>query len=97
MTPVDGAVLNQCQEPQVQAALMLLRRALTVEGELTAATETKVQNSLHALRSSAPYSEALRSLEAAAVKLRVLSEARREGRCNLYASQLIRMRRELLA
>ena len=97
MTPIDAAILIQSPEPQVQSTLMLLRNAVTAEGCLTAATETQVQNSLYALRVTSPYSEAVASLEAAAAKLRMVAEAKREGRCNLYASRLIRLRKELCA
>jgi hypothetical protein len=83
-------------EPAVQAIMMAIRRAVD-SGEITASTETQLQNSLHLLRSTAPYSEAISSLEKAAANLRMIAEAKRAGRCNLYMSKLIRLRKELLA
>ncbi len=97
MTPVDGTVLKHAKEPEVQVALMALRRALVEEAGITAATETQIQNSLYALRSTSPYSEAVGSLENVAANLRVISEARRSGRCNLHASQLTRLRKQIFA
>ena len=97
MTPVDGSALREAGEPEVQVILMALKRALDAEGGVTPATETQVQNSLYALRSASPYSEAVASLEAVAANLRLLAEAKREGRCNLYASQMHRLRKQVFA
>jgi hypothetical protein len=36
-------------------------------------------------------------LEAVAAGLRMAAEAKRAGRCNLYASQLIRLRKQVIA
>lgn len=93
MTPVDGSVLREAGEPEVQVALMAVRRALTQEAGVTAATETQVQNSLYALRSTSPYSEAIATLEKVAVNLHLIAEANRTGCCNLHASRTARLRK----
>ena len=90
--------MNGAREPEVQAALLAVRQALaSADCVITPSTETQVQNSLHALRSTSPYSDAVASLEAVATKLRVIAEAKRSGRCNLYMSQVIRLRKQVLA
>jgi hypothetical protein len=95
MTTVDGAVLSNAREPEVQVALQVMRRAIADDGVITAATETQIHNALHGLRSASPYSDALASLEAAAASLRVIAEAHRTGRCNLQMSQRLRLRKQL--
>ena len=77
--------------------MMALRRSLSGDGAITPSTEAQVHNSLYALRSSSPYADAVASLEAVAANLRILSNAKRDGRCNLYASQLTRLRKQICA
>jgi arginine/lysine/ornithine decarboxylase len=96
MKGLDGAALNATKEAEVHVAMLAVRGALA-EGAITAHTETKVQNTLHTLRSTSPCSEAVTSLECLAANLRLISEAKRSGRCNLYMSQLIRLRKQILA
>ena len=97
MSQVNGVVLHKAPEAEVQVVLMVLRRALVEDAGITAATETQVQNSLYSLRSTSPHAEAVVSLEKVAANLRILSEAKRDGRCNFYASQLTRLRKQIFA
>jgi sirohydrochlorin ferrochelatase len=96
MTTVDGTALDAAQEPEVKLALQAIRRAVSSEGAIPPETETQIQNTLHCLRSTAPYSEAIASLEAVAANLRMIAEAHRAGRCNLHMSKLMRLRKQLL-
>jgi hypothetical protein len=95
MMTVDATTLNTAPEPEVQAVMHAVRRALSAGGAIPAATETQLQNTLHSLRSVTPYSEALAALEAVAANLRVIAEAHRDGRCNLHLSQVTRLRKQL--
>jgi hypothetical protein len=97
MQPLNGELLRQAQEPEVQAAMTALRRAVTGETGFTAALEAQVQNSIQKLRSNSPYAEAVKALETVAVSLTVIAAAKRTGRCNLHDSQVTRLRRQLLA
>lgn len=89
--------LHTAPEPEVHVALAALRRAMVEEAGITPATETQVQNSIYAMRSTSPYSAAVASLEGVAANLRVVAEAKRSGRCNLYASQFARLRKQIFA
>ena len=62
-------------------------------GNVTAASETQVQNALHLLRASSCEPGIVSRFEAAAVQIRILVEAKREGRTNYYASKLLRLRK----
>jgi hypothetical protein len=98
MTSINTAALVASIKPEVQVALMAIRKAVSSsEGDVTPAVETQLQNSIHTLRSTSPYSEAVAALEAVAVNLRVLAKAKQEGRCNLYTSQLMRLRKQISA
>jgi hypothetical protein len=92
----QGTGLNASMQGAVQNAFVALRTAVAPPmGAVTPATQAQVQNSLDAIRHATPYSDAVRSLEAAACSLRILTEAKRNGRCNLYMSQLLRLRRQV--
>jgi hypothetical protein len=97
MKTLDGKCLQEAREPEVQAVMMALHRALSGEAGFTAALEAQVQNSIHKLRSSSPYADAVKSLETVAVSLTVIAAAKRTGRCNLYDSQVTRLRKQILA
>jgi hypothetical protein len=98
MTRVNGSALRDCPEPAVQAAVALLASAAQSEdGQVTAATETGMQNALYALRAGNTRPEVIGALETAAARLRLMADAKRDGRCNLYMSQLLRLRRQLAA
>lgn len=78
----------------VHAAMLALERALVApDGAVTAATETQLQTALHVLRGDRNQAALLADLERVAASLRILAEAKRTGRPNLYASRLARLRR----
>ena len=78
-----------------KAAFAIRQALLHPEGNVTPAVETQVQNALFALRSG-PHDRALLSwLEEIAISLRVLAQAKREGRSNFYMSRLLRLRRHV--
>jgi len=82
----------------VEFARLALSRVLRPEeGNVTAASETQVQNALHLLRATACERAVVERFEQAAVQIRVLVEAKREGRINFYASKLARLRRTVAA
>ncbi len=70
---------------------------LPPEGDINLATEADIQNALHALRSTSANKELISWLEAIAATIRLLAEAKRAGRTNLYMSQLLRLRRRVFA
>jgi hypothetical protein len=75
-------------------AMTALHKALAPGVEqVTAAVETQLQNALHLLRSCPEGRAQVARLEAIALHLRVLAQARRDGLPNLYASRLARLRR----
>ncbi len=81
----------------LQVAAKVVERALLApQGEVTPAVETQVQNTLYGLRKSSADRELLRWFEELATSLRLLAEAKRQGRTNLYMSQLLRLRRRVL-
>ena len=97
MTPMTGSILRACPEPAVQAAVGVLTDALTpADGHITPAVETQMQNALYQLRSRSVRPDVVGALESAAAHLRLMAESKREGRCNLYMSQLLRIRRQML-
>jgi hypothetical protein len=98
MTSTDATALGAATEPEVQAALIAIRRAVaSPEGAVTPATETQIQNSLYRLRAASPYCEAVAALEKAAADVRLIAEAKHAGLCNLYRSKLLRLRKQLCA
>ncbi len=81
-------------EHATQAAMLALHKALAPrDAEVTPATETQLQNALYLLRQCPHGRDALARLEGIARDLRVMVAARRDGRPNLYASKLARLRR----
>jgi hypothetical protein len=90
----------ECAAGSVESALRAARLALQLalrpaEGAVTPATETQIQNAIYFLRKSAGQDARLPALEQIATELRILSDARRSGRPNLYASRLARLRRTI--
>jgi hypothetical protein len=93
MTPV-GYNERGPAGPAVLSALAALDEALRpVEGAVTAATETRVQTALYHLRTGGGRPDLLAELEGVAASLRLMVEAKRTNRPNLYASKLARLRR----
>jgi hypothetical protein len=89
-----GETKSGLAEHAVRTAMLALERALVApEGAVTAATETQVQTALHVLRGDRHQAALLADLEGVAASLRILAEAKRTGRPNLYASRLARLRR----
>lgn len=85
-------------DPRVRTAAAAIERALRpAEGEVTPRLETELQNALDALRASSSDRQLLRRLEEIAVSVRVMAEAKRNGRTNLYMSQLLRLRRRVFS
>jgi hypothetical protein len=83
-------------DPSVQLAAVAIEWALLApEGDVTPAIETQIQNALHALRSTSGDRELLSWFAELATSLRMLAEAKRQGRTNLYMSQLLRLRRRV--
>jgi hypothetical protein len=88
--------MTAAAEQAVGAAMAALAEAVRpAGGAATAATEARVQRALDLVRGEPGRAETARRIEAAAVALRVMAEARRGGRPNLYASRLARLRRTL--
>lgn len=78
----------------VEIARMALHNVVDPNGgDVTAANETLVQNALHLLRRASCEPAFVARFEEAAVQIRVLAEAKRDGRPNYYASKLLRLRR----
>jgi hypothetical protein len=77
------------------AALAIERALRPVNGDVSFAVETQLQNALYALRTTSSDREALEWLEDVAASLRLLAEAKRDGRTNFYMSQLLRLRRRV--
>jgi hypothetical protein len=71
-----------------------MQRAL--QAPISANTETLVQNALDALRKEGADNPLLPRLEAIAVDLQIIRQATRDGRVNLCASRLARLRRSLM-
>ena len=61
-------------------------------GQITVATEAHVHKALHALKAASCDLGLIKQLEALASTLRIMMDARRDGRVNLYASKLVRLR-----
>lgn len=75
-------------------AMAALERALSApEGAVTAATETQLQTALYKLRLDPGQAALVAELQDVAASLRIMAEAKRCGRPNLYASRLARLRR----
>jgi hypothetical protein len=66
-------------------------------GAITLGTETQVHNALDLLRSARGEPGVVAQLEELAATLRIMMEAKRQGRVNLYASKLARLRRAFFA
>jgi hypothetical protein len=98
MTPRDASILRASPEPAAQAAMAILDDALLrAEDHVTARIETQMQNALYQLRAGGAGAEAIGALESAAARLRLMAEAKRAGCCNLYMSQLLRLRKQMQA
>jgi uncharacterized membrane protein (UPF0182 family) len=65
--------------------------------KITAAAETRIQNALISLKSSGCDRETIRRAEQVMVLLSATSQAQRNGRPNLYASKMLRLRRAAAA
>jgi hypothetical protein len=93
-----SAISSRSAADCAAAAVAALERALAVpEGAVTAATETEVQTALYKLRLDPGQAALVAELQQVAASLRILAEAKRRGRTNLYASRLARLRRMCLA
>jgi hypothetical protein len=80
---------------QAGLALAMVDRAISeAEAGITAATETQLQNALHALRAMSGDPALVGRVERAAATMRLMAAAKREGRVNFYQSKLLRLRRE---
>jgi hypothetical protein len=81
----------------VASAMHALGTALRPdEGAITPATETQVQNAIDLLRKTGEEPDLRVRLEQIAADLRIMANSKRNGRPNLYASRLARLRRSLL-
>lgn len=86
------------RDKAVELARMTLQNVLSpAEGDVTATNETLVQNALHLLRRTACEPAVVARFEDAAISLRMMVEAKRVGRTNLYQSRLLRLRRSVAA
>jgi hypothetical protein len=90
----------ECAAGSIETALRSARLALQVavapvDGAVTPATETQIQNAIDLLRKLATGDARLLRLEQIAAELRIIAGARRSGRPNLYASRLARLRRTI--
>jgi hypothetical protein len=85
---IDEAVAH------ARAALKLV--LASTFAQITPAIETEVQTVLDHLRSERPDDPLREEFERIAVALRIMCRAAHEGCPNLYASKLLRLRRELL-
>ena len=80
----------------VTSAMQALACALSpAEGAITAATETQLQNAIDHLLKSGEAPELRIRLEQIAADLRATINSKLNGRTNLYASRLARLRRAL--
>jgi hypothetical protein len=92
------AALPPSIDPVAHMALPAVEKALAApDGEIRPATETQIQNALHRLRLAGGEAELLRKMEHVATTFRLMADAKRDGRVNLYMSRLLRLRRELFA
>ncbi|HEY0012093.1 MAG TPA: hypothetical protein VGB79_04485 [Allosphingosinicella sp.] len=90
----EGCTENGSAGPAILSALAALDAALLpAEGAVTAATETRLQTALYFLRTGGERPDLVAELEGVAASLRLMVEAKRTGRPNLYASKLVRLRR----
>jgi hypothetical protein len=64
---------------------------------ITASAETRMQNTLLSLKACGCDRETIRRAEQILVLLAATSQARRNGRPNLYASKMLRLRRLAVA
>lgn len=95
---MNGSILRASPEPAVHAALDILHDALLpAEGDVSPKVETQMQNALYQLRARGAGPDVIGTFESAAARLRLMAEAKRAGRCNLYMSQLLRLRRQMHA
>ena len=95
---MNGSILRTSPEPAVQAAIAILGDALRpAHGDVSPRIETQMQNALYQLRARGAGPDVIGTFESAAARLRLMAEAKRSGCCNLYMSQLLRLRRELHA
>ena len=82
----------------IAMAQLALEAAVRPEaGAVTPATEAQVQHALHLARSTAGDPQIVARLEAISTMIQTMSVAKLEGRPNLYASRLLRLRRLVLA
>ena len=77
------------------AAAMIERALLAPEGDVSPAVETTIQNALYALRFNSRDRELVQWVEEIAASIRMLADAKRQGRTNFYMSQLLRLRRRV--
>ena len=78
----------------IAAAQLALEAAVRPEeGAVTPAIEAQVQHALHLARSAAGDPQIVVRLESISTMLQTMSVAKLEGRPNLYASRLLRLRR----
>jgi hypothetical protein len=83
-------------DPDIQMAAAAIERALRpAQGDVSAAVETQLQNALYAVRAASADRQLLDRLEDVAATVRLMAEAKRQGRTNLYMSQLLRLRRRV--
>ena len=80
----------------VQMAQLALHSVLGGGDAVSPASEARIQNALYALRTSRCDRQIVEKFERVATTLCVLLQAKREGRPNLYASQLLRLRKLVL-
>jgi len=91
--------MSQCRaagtvEHAVQMAAAAIERVLGPNGgDVSAAVETQLQNAVYLVRSSSSDRQLRSRLEDMAASVRILAEAKRQGRTNLYTSRLLRLRR----
>jgi hypothetical protein len=71
----------------------MLERIVASAEPITPAAEAEVQKALSLLRREGGNPDLLRRLEQISITLFALAQSRRNGRPNLYASQMLRMKR----
>jgi hypothetical protein len=90
----EAALAESSAGSAVCSALAALDEALLPrDGAVTAATETRLQTAIYLLGKEGDRGSLLQELEGFAASLRLMAEAKRMGRRNLYASKLARIRR----
>ena len=95
MTFRDQALATPA-EHAVSSAIHALAAALgPAEGAITPATETRLQYAIDQLRKTGEAPEMRARLEGIAADLRTTINSKLNGRPNLYASRLARLRRSL--